>query len=384
MAKVLWDEYEQAVLLKALIDILDGKRKRTEIIPETSDRLRKLAISRGYDVDEKFRNVNGIALQLSKLEYAYTNTKSGLRTETGWYFSIVELYRNDPECFSYILKEEIKMESKDMDKLNAWLLNNTDISPASFHRYLNSLYILMLKNKIEAKNALTIENINDIRNIIDELLNNKSLVQSRELRTTYIKCLETYIKYLSSTENFSREISDEIDMDISQDIMEAENKESTIANFKLWMKLNGMAPSSIRGYSSAMIQCKEIARDQGIDDDLIAIIDVEKAVQIRNRLLSNEVFQRLNAKNHNRYTVAINKFIDYLIEPRANEITQLKKISDNKKIQDNYQLKDDIKLNLETILKENFSNGLVPNSMRLDKFRMLYSEKYGLNLVMFL
>ena len=65
--RIVWNEHEQAVLLQALIDVLNGKTERKEAISEVSKRLRKEAESRGIKIDEKFRNENGISLQMNCL-----------------------------------------------------------------------------------------------------------------------------------------------------------------------------------------------------------------------------------------------------------------------------------------------------------------------------
>lgn len=78
-----WNEYEQAILLQVLIDVLEDKTERKQVISEVSGKLRKLAVDRGLIIDEKFRNKNGIRLQMSCLEYAYTDGKSGMQVKGG-------------------------------------------------------------------------------------------------------------------------------------------------------------------------------------------------------------------------------------------------------------------------------------------------------------
>lgn len=75
--RVPWDIREAAVLLQALISVLNNKEGRKRAIAEVSQTLRKLAVRQGFSVDDQFRNENGIALQISKLEYAFTNGKIG-------------------------------------------------------------------------------------------------------------------------------------------------------------------------------------------------------------------------------------------------------------------------------------------------------------------
>ena len=100
-----WNEYEQAILLQTLIDVLEDKIERKQVISEVSGKLRKLAVDQGLIIDEKFRNKNGIRLQMSCLEYAYTDGKSGMQVKGGWYFDIVQKYRDNRDLFEKLLLE---------------------------------------------------------------------------------------------------------------------------------------------------------------------------------------------------------------------------------------------------------------------------------------
>ena len=102
--RIVWDEHEQAVLLQALVDVLNHEIERKQAISEVSKRLREEAESRGIVIDEKFRNENGISLQMNCLEYAYTGGKTGLHVTRGWYFDIVNTYQNDQNVFVELLK----------------------------------------------------------------------------------------------------------------------------------------------------------------------------------------------------------------------------------------------------------------------------------------
>lgn len=118
--RIVWNEHEQAVLLQALIDVLNHKTERKQVISEVSKKLRKEAESRGIEIDEKFRNENGISLQMNCLEYVYTGGKSGLHVTRGWYFDIVSKYQNDQDAFAELLKQE-KVSQDELDRIRETL-----------------------------------------------------------------------------------------------------------------------------------------------------------------------------------------------------------------------------------------------------------------------
>lgn len=67
--KIPWNEHEQAILLRSLINVLKHKVKRKYAIAEVSKQLRNLAMQQGLTIDDKFRNENGIALQMLRPDY---------------------------------------------------------------------------------------------------------------------------------------------------------------------------------------------------------------------------------------------------------------------------------------------------------------------------
>ena len=106
--RISWSINETVVLLDALLSILNGEKTRKETIVQVSKMLRDYAVKNGLQVDDKFRNENGISLQLSLMEYYFTGGKSGLgkgRKCSKSFSEAIDLYRNDKEKFDAILKE---------------------------------------------------------------------------------------------------------------------------------------------------------------------------------------------------------------------------------------------------------------------------------------
>lgn len=92
--RIGWDEYEVALLIDACNRIRDNKIDKAECVHKLSNLLRQRAKANGINIDEVFRNENGIALQMTKMEYLLTDGKKDYR-----------------ELVSYILKwqnEQIK------------------------------------------------------------------------------------------------------------------------------------------------------------------------------------------------------------------------------------------------------------------------------------
>lgn len=141
--RIEWDEHEQAVLLCALINVLEHKIERKQAIAEVSQQLRKRAFLHGITIDDKFRNENGISLQMAKLEYSFTNGKSGFHVDNGWYFSIVDTYRNDCKKYKKLLGGITEGSATNSDKIKMnfieWINNK---NPEKTRRIVAFLLIL--------------------------------------------------------------------------------------------------------------------------------------------------------------------------------------------------------------------------------------------------
>ena len=77
--RIPWDMSEAVILLDALIAAREGKISRKDAIESVSSELRIRAKRRGVEVDDIFRNINGITLQMSTMEYVLTNGEKGMK-----------------------------------------------------------------------------------------------------------------------------------------------------------------------------------------------------------------------------------------------------------------------------------------------------------------
>lgn len=132
-----WDQYEAVVLLEGFLDILSNNFSRNEVIDRVSHDLRTMAINQGYEIDDIFRNKNGITFQMKSMESAYlgytvVKPASRLFTET------VALYRNSPSEYEKMRKEAREMiegnkEKKFMDYLASQVSHALFVELSSFY-----------------------------------------------------------------------------------------------------------------------------------------------------------------------------------------------------------------------------------------------------------
>lgn len=75
--RIPWDKHEVVLLFDAYERIQKGE-KRNAVAAELSEMLRSKAIRAGLQIDDVFRNINGMLLFLGRAEYIYTDGKKGL------------------------------------------------------------------------------------------------------------------------------------------------------------------------------------------------------------------------------------------------------------------------------------------------------------------
>lgn len=103
--RILWDEKETAILVDYYIQFRDGKLSRAETIANASIELRSRAVQSGIEIDDVFRNENGIAMQMNKIEDLFLGREGRLSKAPQVFADIVYKYLNDRRAYNEILRE---------------------------------------------------------------------------------------------------------------------------------------------------------------------------------------------------------------------------------------------------------------------------------------
>ena len=105
MKRIRW-ELEESVALMNLYFCSGAK------IPVNQDELASLssiylkrASMLGYEVDEKYRNVNGLNMQLACIHYVVTEGREGFSSVSKLFYDTYDLYKNNRTKFNDILDE---------------------------------------------------------------------------------------------------------------------------------------------------------------------------------------------------------------------------------------------------------------------------------------
>ena len=107
--RIPWNEYEAALLLRSLVEVLEHKKDKKDAIRRVSYQLRAMAKNQGKIIDDAYRNEAGITVQMSGLEGVLLNGKTPIGRRTTWMTNICDLYHNDPHTFDDIVRRAEKM-----------------------------------------------------------------------------------------------------------------------------------------------------------------------------------------------------------------------------------------------------------------------------------
>lgn len=99
-----WNQFEAAILLDNYIKHINGEISRKEAIQKTSHELKTMAQCLGYEIDDIYRNINGITFQMHSMESAYKGYTL-LKPASKLFAKMVRIYKQDNERFIKILKE---------------------------------------------------------------------------------------------------------------------------------------------------------------------------------------------------------------------------------------------------------------------------------------
>ncbi|MBR3622337.1 MAG: DUF4357 domain-containing protein [Selenomonadaceae bacterium] len=101
-----FDLYEQVKLVDTYMKIKDKPRDVWQpYIRQLSTIYRKYAMSRGIDIDEQYRNVIGITMQMQCFDYVFTQGKHGMKNHISWMKDILDFFKKTPLKFDDLLEE---------------------------------------------------------------------------------------------------------------------------------------------------------------------------------------------------------------------------------------------------------------------------------------
>ena len=409
--RIPWDIEEAVLMLDMLLKSLDGKLTRKEAIRQVSEKLRRRAVNRGITIDDIFRNENGIAFQMSALEVAYTGIKTKLKQPTKLFVETVNLYRNHRELYEEILKEaENVVEPKSVqDEFCSYLsMQMPTFQLSDVYLMLSDIESFCLERKILQNKLFETTDLETIKRVVQTVDSNRvfrfTYKQNLKKMSTVIHAYYTFLKsYKPDEEKEAKLIIQEAipslpdadsmkqkdDAVSPQDISVPATEKTKLTDleerqkFNDWMLSSGMSKATIASYMSSFGQCvKSVANYKLCETSLWNVSNAEDASHIYDQLFGISEFYEYNKQQHNRFSAAFRKFIEYRSggSPASLKPSQPARFA-IEKMPTRRQENDPVLIRYKELLDKYFQKGFrMESSLDMKKLRRFYQEQYGAEL----
>ena len=209
--RIPWDKYESAVLLDACLRVERGVISRSSAITYVSNTLRKRAISKGLEIDDIFRNENGISMQFSAMANCLHHKSAGL-TISKLFRETVELYESNEGAFNKLVQGamELNLESAKEDAFASWLKEQDEYAPSAekIISSLNLISILCLKAVAIKEPIAKMDSEKKVNHVLNILYGNKTPhIHSKKRLLEYIYAVKAFLKYLTESESSDKSTS---------------------------------------------------------------------------------------------------------------------------------------------------------------------------------
>lgn len=362
-----WDKYEVALLIEAYQNIKQGRVDKNTALVSLSHNLRKRAQNEGLEIDDTFRNMNGMQWQFLNIERAFAGESPELSRVSQLFGEMVELYSENSKEFQKILEEAHrkitkKIELSDDERKELfiiWLTKNTNISPKAIVDNLNYVSSYAKKRNIIQSSFWGFFDYREFNIIRVKLSGNKlfKIMHGKE-HHQFEKNGKLYSDFLKASfsdnttfyqnsfpqkqvSNYSIEEANEPQNDVTtqstiipsqflkSEACEAINNTVHVENtgaqvgpafevsgnsFLNWLIYDlKLSENTGRSYFSAIKTLGKWAYDKGIiEKTLFEINDYNTFSSVETILKSNAEFIQLNVSQHNRFSAAMVKYGQFL------------------------------------------------------------------------
>lgn len=99
MRQPIWSSFEVALLIDSYWRIENGQITKKQAVSEISSVFRQYAVNQGINIDDTYRNENGISMRFEELRYLFTGGKTGIKNTS-------KLFRVQPkQCLMMLFRE---------------------------------------------------------------------------------------------------------------------------------------------------------------------------------------------------------------------------------------------------------------------------------------
>ena len=400
-----WDIYEAAILLDGYLETQQKCQPRIQIIKRVSEQLRNMAINRGKVIDEVYRNENGISYQMQSMDSAYKGENVYVPA-TRLFKEVVELYRTDTGRYFDILEEAKRMVAAKQNNKEAFLVWAASVLPAQRCKWIEKNILKMEHFAVVFK--LISGSIFDITDtamltIIYEAAGKNKIFQikNRKLIKNINDDFQTYMQYCSQLSKKADQATDSDMLVIEpsaksmstfatlteQEAGTTASKHSMLVNaptsaaceaeFLAYLQNTAkLADKTCVSYVSSIRSAERYAIDNGYLSYSLFNEDKEKIIATASELYSDSDFISYNDNQHNRFSAAINKLLEFI----GADIPEKAAASLGKRHDTQITAPAEANSEIVAVLKQHYEYGFKYDSIReLMRFRQ-FADEMGITL----
>lgn len=400
-----WDIYEAAILLDGYLETQQKCQPRIQIIKRVSEQLRNMAINRGKVIDEVYRNENGISYQMQSMDSAYKGENVYVPA-TRLFKEVVELYRTDTGRYFDILEEAKRMVAAKQNNKEAFLVWAASVLPAQRCKWteknilkmehfavvfklisgsifditdtamLTTIYEAAGKNKIfQIKNRKLIKNINDDFQTYMQYCSQLSK-KADQATDSDMLVIEPSAKSMSTFATLTEQEAGTTASKHSM-LVNAPTSAACEAEFLAYLQNTAkLADKTCVSYVSSIRSAERYAIDNGYLSYSLFSEDKEKIIATASELYSDSDFISYNDNQHNRFSAAINKLLEFI----GADIPEKAAASLGKRHDNQITAPAEANSEIVAVLKQHYEYGFKYDSIReLMRFRQ-FADEMGITL----
>lgn len=356
-----WDIYETVILLEGYLETLQGIQSKSQIIKRISADLRRMAVNRGVEIDDVYRNENGISYQIQSMDSAFKGQKVYVPA-TKLFTDAVTLYRTDNDGYQKFLWEAKGMIAVKQNNREAFLIWAKSAFSAQRCKWLEENILKMERFAVAARmisgSIFDVTDTAKLEAVYRASCKNKFFqIRHRKFIKNINEDFKEYIKYCSLKPDIREPASDSKAPTVSPETARSNVKiGSFVVNFDAEESMAYTKPTSVSLFG------KELLRPSVWKDVYVCVIAAlfEKHPDIFNSM----------------HSFPGSKRIEFAKPQDADRMLSPKLVSDSLCVETNFSATDFIKRlkTLLTMCEESY------DSLKITYEKRLYNCKKGMHI----
>ena len=311
MRQPKWDKYEAALLIEAYWKIKNDGALRGAVISALSSTLRNRA---SFEIDDTFRNENGINMRLGELEYLFSEGKAGLKNTSDLFREMVDMYRNDKTNFEQILSEakvQPYNKSSVREQFCEWVKETSPkLRPDIVCQLLEIGEEFCKKLKVLALPLFETTDVDTVKKYVRTVTNNKIFrIRNKKQYPAIVSAANMYYSFVRALPELEKaSITQEVieETAASNTAVQGDNGQtvdsvvpmqvpsgSLESNFSKWLlEVEKMAIPTCRSYVSALHSAESFAAENQLGTGSICTFNYDEALATISSLMQDARFKQ--------------------------------------------------------------------------------------------